>query len=555
MNVTRNKPLSKRWFPALVLGVAAYVLALGTSVAQGPVTVNCPAESINAALGGATPGTIITVNGICMENVTFPSGQDGVTLQGGPGGVTGIAPGVPAINIFAHGAVIDDLTVSGGAFDGIRVSNNGDVTVQNSTIESNAGSGVNAVNGGFAFIDNNTIRFNGECEVVTFDAGMARLTNNTIVSTQPDANICSALGVFRARMRLAGGNTVQNITATGFAIDVFNGATFRQSGGHDIVSGPVSIGAHSFADFRDVAITGNVDMFRGNSFLRMRDQGSVPNNVSVTGNINIGETNAANFRSGAQSPLISGNINCNSGTLFGSPTVLLPGTINCPAPLHVLRSNGTAQILVEETTAAVSPRNMFELRNNGPIGFNMTNSNLAQTWRFAAQTTGFRVSLDGSGGPELTVLNTGAVTMGPGAQTTFSLDPAGNLVIDGSATATAHVTASDRNLKENFVDLEGTQVLAKLSALPVTEWSFKGDPGRHIGPTAQDFKAAFGLGADDTHIASLDVASVAVVGVKQLHKMIAARDAEIAALKQRLAALEGMVSRVVAQQPMQTAQR
>ena len=89
----------------------------------------------------------------------------------------------------------------------------------------------------------------------------------------------------------------------------------------------------------------------------------------------------------------------------------------------------------------------------------------------------------------------------------------------------------------------------------MTEWSFKGDPGRHIGPTAQDFKAAFGLGADDTHIASLDVASVALVGVKQLHKMIAVRDAEITALKQRLAALEGMVSRVVAQQATQTAQR
>jgi hypothetical protein len=115
------------------------------------------------------------------------------------------------------------------------------------------------------------------------------------------------------------------------------------------------------------------------------------------------------------------------------------------------------------------------------------------------------------------------------------------------------LNASDRNLKENFMDLEGDAVLAKLAALPVTEWSFKGDPVRHIGPTAQDFKAAFNLGADDTHIASLDVASVAVVGVKELHKMIevreaeiAERDARIAELESRLAALEVWLAQVLA---------
>jgi hypothetical protein len=135
------------------------------------------------------------------------------------------------------------------------------------------------------------------------------------------------------------------------------------------------------------------------------------------------------------------------------------------------------------------------------------------------------------------------------------LDALGNFTVVGTATATAHLTASDRHLKENFVDLEGGQVLAKLTALPVTEWSFKGDPVRHIGPTAQDFKAAFGLGPDDTHIASLDVASVAVVGVKALHKMLAVRDStitqqqtEIAELKQRLAALEAALNRVLAAQ-------
>jgi hypothetical protein len=68
---------------------------------------------------------------------------------------------------------------------------------------------------------------------------------------------------------------------------------------------------------------------------------------------------------------------------------------------------------------------------------------------------------------------------------------------------------------------------------------------------AQDFHAAFGLGADERHIAPLDAASVALVGVQALHKMIAAREgtitrqeAEIARLKERLAALEAALNRV-----------
>jgi hypothetical protein len=196
---------------------------------------------------------------------------------------------------------------------------------------------------------------------------------------------------------------------------------------------------------------------------------------------------------------------------------------------------------------------MFELINNGPVGFNMTNTDTTQTWRFAAQTSGFRVSLDGSGGREMEVGSTGTLAVGPSGASNLFLDAAGNLTVVGTATATAHLNASDRNLKEKFVDLEDGQVLTKLTALPVTEWSFKGDAVRHIGPTAQDFKAAFNLGADDTHIASLDLASVAVVGVKALHKMLAAREAtitqqqaEITALKQRFAALEAREARLQA---------
>ena len=61
-------------------------------------------------------------------------------------------------------------------------------------------------------------------------------------------------------------------------------------------------------------------------------------------------------------------------------------------------------------------------------------------------------------------------------------------------------TPSDRSLKEGFAPVDSRAVLAAVAALPIERWSYKGETVRHLGPMAQDFAAAFGLGADDRHI-------------------------------------------------------
>ncbi|MEM9291517.1 MAG: peptidase S74, partial [Acidobacteriota bacterium] len=60
---------------------------------------------------------------------------------------------------------------------------------------------------------------------------------------------------------------------------------------------------------------------------------------------------------------------------------------------------------------------------------------------------------------------------------------------------------------------------------------------KHVGPMAQDFYGAFGVGKDDRHIATRDAASVALVGVQALHDELEARDALIEALQAANAAL------------------
>jgi hypothetical protein len=100
---------------------------------------------------------------------------------------------------------------------------------------------------------------------------------------------------------------------------------------------------------------------------------------------------------------------------------------------------------------------------------------------------------------------------------------------------------SDRNVKTNVLPVNEGQLLARLGEMPVTTWSYRNqDPSvRHIGPMAQDFYAAFGVGEDDTHIGTLDADGVALAAIKGLYRLVQKQKARIADLEARLAALEG----------------
>ena len=79
---------------------------------------------------------------------------------------------------------------------------------------------------------------------------------------------------------------------------------------------------------------------------------------------------------------------------------------------------------------------------------------------------------------------------------------------------------------------------------------------RHIGPMAQDFYAAFGVGEDDRHISTVDADGVALAAIQGLYQVVQDKDAAIASLQtenetlktrlddldQRLAALEAIAS-------------
>jgi hypothetical protein len=85
--------------------------------------------------------------------------------------------------------------------------------------------------------------------------------------------------------------------------------------------------------------------------------------------------------------------------------------------------------------------------------------------------------------------------------------------------------------------VNGFEVLAKLDALPVATWRYRWESAdvRHLGPMAQDWHAAFGLGKGDTTIPMVDAHGVLVVAVQALHRQVGELRAELDQLHQQLA--------------------
>jgi hypothetical protein len=99
---------------------------------------------------------------------------------------------------------------------------------------------------------------------------------------------------------------------------------------------------------------------------------------------------------------------------------------------------------------------------------------------------------------------------------------------------------SDRNAKANFAAVNGSDVLARLMAMPVSIWNYKVDDAsiRHIGPTAQDFYTTFGVGNDDTHLAALDTNGVALAAIQGLYGIVQEKSARITTLETSLSTFE-----------------
>jgi hypothetical protein len=156
------------------------------------------------------------------------------------------------------------------------------------------------------------------------------------------------------------------------------------------------------------------------------------------------------------------------------------------------------------------------------------------------------VDFASQGANEFAVRATGGVRLVSAVDAT-GLPLAGVSLAPGSGSWS---TLSDRRCKANFESVDPETILEKVADLPLQTWNYVSQDQtiRHLGPTAQDFRAAFALGESDRTIAGVDADGVALAAVQGLYRMIRgqaeelrARDVRIARLEEEIAGLKVLV--------------
>ncbi len=108
------------------------------------------------------------------------------------------------------------------------------------------------------------------------------------------------------------------------------------------------------------------------------------------------------------------------------------------------------------------------------------------------------------------------------------------------AGAGAWTTVSDRASKDNLQAVDPSIVLRSVVAMPIATWNWKSQDTaiRHMGPMAQDFAAAFGLGETTRGINTVDADGVALAAIQGLNAKVEEKDARIAALERAMAQMQ-----------------
>lgn len=132
-----------------------------------------------------------------------------------------------------------------------------------------------------------------------------------------------------------------------------------------------------------------------------------------------------------------------------------------------------------------------------------------------------------------TVTDSGRIGLNGVAAPTHSIEHASGAHL---TTGGVWVNASDRNLKENVEPASNQEVLRKLAQMPIYTWNYKAEsPDRlHLGPMAQDFHAAFGLGDDNRTISTVDANGVALSAIQALIEENRSLKARLEAIEQKL---------------------
>lgn len=208
------------------------------------------------------------------------------------------------------------------------------------------------------------------------------------------------------------------------------------------------------------------------------------------------------------------------------------GNRNTAIGSEALKANTTGYVNTAIGYSALASNTTGE--ENTASGFGALYSNTTGVWNTAfglfalrENTTGYLNTAIGFYAGRYATAFQNTTCVGFDAQATQSNEiRLGNNDITRFSCKVGLTVSSDRTLKENFLPVDGAEVLEKIKAMPMTSWNYIGHDEkkeRHYGPMAQDFYAAFGTDAmgtigSPTTVNTNDMAGVTFSALQQLAK-------------------------------------
>jgi|GEM_PF-6872016 len=243
------------------------------------------------------------------------------------------------------------------------------------------------------------------------------------------------------------------------------------------------------------------------------------------------DMNNENLGIGKESPTASVHINKNSSTNY--TTIEKNGTVE-------LVIDGDAQLGLgtDDPEERIDARGTIQSKMNSGSGnpqLNLVESNTGAARLYLDNSVNDPIALLGQpnttpADAKFTIFVEGDVVTVKGNQRVGinNTDPDHPLEVgtnSGNGNG-AHVTAggtwtnmSSRTLKENFKAVNSADILTKLAALNILKWDYKNsEEGTHLGPIAEEFYEAFGLGNSEKSISTVDADGVALAAIKALHE-------------------------------------
>ncbi len=227
----------------------------------------------------------------------------------------------------------------------------------------------------------------------------------------------------------------------------------------------------------------------------------------------------------------------NSGTGFGGYFLLNGVTaIFGNSALYAVNSGGSKSV-----NGPYGNAGFFEISNPHSTDTALFVETFGNGTAFHAETHGAETASAAEGYDYSSVGGTGVFGYSlNGTAAEFIHGSGGNNSCSFDGASSGWSCTSSAAMMDNRAPVDFDALLGRLAALPIAYFTTKGAtvPARELGPSAEDFRAVFGLGRDGGSIAQGNASGVALAASQGLYRKIMADAATIAAQQKEIAALQ-----------------